>query len=229
MKKSGRKIQPYVQITAVVSGAFVVLAVLVALTGGIKESGSLVYAESLDEVAVEVNGQALTLRDLAFYIVYDETLMEEQAEFNAANDMGRIWDVATSGQYLIQASKDDTMEKVIHDEIFYRMALEEGMELTQADEEDIVSAQTRVWHNVIYGDKLERLGVTEDDINAAIRKIGVAQKYQYIYAGMQLADSAEYDFNGAGYRRLLEENRYEIRNDVWDRVDFGNVTLTQTE
>lgn len=40
----------------------------------------LVYGENLDETAVTVDGEALSLEDIAFYVAYEETMIEKQAE-----------------------------------------------------------------------------------------------------------------------------------------------------
>ena len=34
-----------------------------------------------------------------------------------------------------------------------------------------------------------------------------------------------YNFNGEAYEALLSEHKYSVNEKVWDRVDFGSVTL----
>lgn len=78
----------------------------------------LVYADSLELVVADVNGQELTLRDLAFYIAYDEMFVEEQAQIYDAEDTSRYWNLKTNNVYVRQLSKQSVMEKAVHDEIF---------------------------------------------------------------------------------------------------------------
>ena len=44
-----------------------------------KQRQQLVYTESLDKVAASVNGTKLTLREIAFYVAYEEAEVETQA------------------------------------------------------------------------------------------------------------------------------------------------------
>ena len=70
------------------------------------------------------------------------------------------------------------------------------------------------------------MGVTEEDICSAMEKAALAQKYQELYASMQGEDTASYDFSGDAYEKLLENNyKYKINDEIWDRVDFGDVVL----
>ena len=62
----------------------IILAVLAVIAGvyaynyhDMKQN--IVYNEHLEDVAVTVNGKELTLRDMAFYVAYEEMNVEKQA------------------------------------------------------------------------------------------------------------------------------------------------------
>lgn len=62
----------------------IILAVLAVIAGvyaynyhDMKQN--IVYNEHLEDVAVNVNGKELTLRDMAFYVAYEEMNVEKQA------------------------------------------------------------------------------------------------------------------------------------------------------
>lgn len=226
MEKRKKKTRSCVLVAALVLGS-VVLLVMAAFIYSKRGNPTdwLVYSKSLDTVAVEVNGQELTLRDMAFYIAYDEMIVEEQAEIYDSEDTSRYWNVMTNGVFIRQLSKENTMKKAIHDEVFYQMAMGEQLELTKEDEERIAEIQHMFWNSIMYDKKLERLGVTEDDLNTAIRKIGIAQKYQGVYAQLYQTDMEDFDIGGEEYEKLLEDNEYHINKAVWDRVNYGDVTL----
>lgn len=185
----------------------------------------LVYPESLDKTAVVVNGQGLTLRDMAFYIAYDEMIVEEQAQIYDATDTTRYWNLKTNNVYIRQLSKQNVMKKAVHDEIFYQLAMAEKMELSEEDERRITEVQETFQDNVMTEAKLERMGVSQNDINASIRKIGIAQKYQSIYAEINQYDMEALEIEGEAYNMMLADFRYRINDDVWDRVNYGDVTL----
>lgn len=224
MKK--KKLRSYGVAAAVVLGSilFLVLGILIYNWRG-KPTDWLVYSKYLDKVAVTVDEQELTLRDMAFYIVYDEMMVEEQAEIYNSEDTSRYWNVRVNGVFIRQLSKENVMKKAVHDEIFYQMAMSEHLELTKEDEDTISEVQNTFWNNIMYADKLERLGVSKEELNAAIRKVGIAQKYQGIYAGLYQTDMESFDIGGEEYEKLLGEHTYRINSIVWDRVNYGDVTL----
>ncbi|MDE7321983.1 MAG: hypothetical protein K2N73_04515 [Lachnospiraceae bacterium] len=185
----------------------------------------LVYSDSLDLSVADVNGQDLTLRDMAFYIAFDEMIVEEQAQIYNAEDTARYWNLKSDSTYIRQLSKQNAMKKAIHDEIFYQMALDEKLELTQEEEVQLSNVQDAFWDNVMDSNKLERLGVTEKDLNDTIRKIGIAQKYQGVYAAIHQIDMEELDIEGEAYEMMLGNYPYQINERVWEKVNYGDITL----
>ncbi|MDE7477423.1 MAG: hypothetical protein K2M91_05660, partial [Lachnospiraceae bacterium] len=164
MEKTKKRIRLGELVPALICVGLVLILIVVSFRNKYKEGDDwLVYAASLDKVAAEVNGQKLTLRDMAFYIAYDETVVEEQAELYDPEDTTKYWNLKTNNVFIRQLSKQNVMEKAIHDEIFYAMAVREEMELTSDDEIRLSEVQDMFWDNFMYGDKLERLGVTKND------------------------------------------------------------------
>lgn len=226
MEKKKRKVRSYGLVAAVVFGSMALILIAIFIYNRVDDPTDwLVYSESLDAVAVVVDEQELTLKDMAFYIAYDEMMVEEQAEIYDSEDTSRYWNVMTNGVFIRQLSKENVMKKAIHDEVFYQMAMSDHLELTKEDEDKIAEVQNAFWNNIMYEDKLKRIGVSEDDLNAAIRKIGIAQKYQGIYAQLYQTDMEAFDIGGEEYEKLLEDHTYHINKAVWDRVNYGDVTL----
>lgn len=210
-------------IAAVVFLAFVAMTLWQKMK---KENEWLDYQESLDMVAVEVNGQPLTLRDMAFYIAYDEQVVEEQAQMYDEEDSTRYWNLYINHDGFVRlTAKKVTMEKAIHDEIFYRMALEENVEIEKEDEDELDSAEMLFWNSIMFGDKIERLGVTEETLNNSIRKVAIAQKYQRQYAEKRNEAMEEYDSTGEKYLKMREQNQISVKDEVWDKVHYGDVSL----
>lgn len=221
-----RKKHMYELVPLIIFGAIFLLIALFSIIVRIKQGEEwLVYSESLDKVAVDVNGRELTLREMAFYIAYDEMNVEEQAQIYDPQDTARYWNLKTNNVYVRQLSKQNAMKKAIHDEVFYQMAQDENLELTQEEEQRIIDAQDAFWDNVMDSSKLERLGVTEEDINRTIRKIGIAQKYQAVYAAVYQMDMEDLEIEGEAYEMLLEDYSYRINKWVWEKVNYGDVTL----
>lgn len=185
----------------------------------------IVYREHLDDVAAVVNGNELTFRDLAFYVAYEEQQVEKQAVIYDPERPDKYWNVHTNGEFIRVTARKNAMSMAIHDEIFYEMALKESITLSDDEKKSLENSQSDFWSDLLDVDGAAKLGVTQDEINAAMEKAAIAQKYQEIYAQLNNADTSDYDFSSGRYKELLEENKYQIKEKMWNRVGMGNVTL----
>lgn len=207
-----------------------VLLVLAASSGfyayyHAKTHAKIIYAESLDTKAVQVNDTILTLRDMAFYVAYEEALVESQAEIYSPEDTNQYWNAHDKGGFVRVAARDAAIQMAVHDEIFYQMAVEAGIELSSEEEAYLLNSQMDFWYDLTDEGKEERLGIDMEQIDISMRKACIAKKYQNIYAAMNDRNTEEYDISEEGYEELLEENSYKIYEEVWERITFGNVTL----
>lgn len=191
-----------------------------------RQRDPLVYRDSLEKEAVTVNGYALTLRELAFYVAYEEAQVEPQAEVYDTEHPTRYWNANMGGSYVRVAARNAAMQMAVHDEIFYRMAVQEKIKLSSEEERYLQRAQEDFWSDLSENGGDKRMGVTEEDILCSMRKIAYAEKYQRIYAELHNRSFEEYDFTGAAYERLLKKQNYKIYEEVWKRVSFGSVSLS---
>lgn len=53
--------------------------------------GRLCSRESLDEVAAQINDEKLTLRDMGFYVGYEEYQIQQEALVYDPDDPNRYW------------------------------------------------------------------------------------------------------------------------------------------
>lgn len=184
----------------------------------------LTFTETLDETVVTVDGCDLTMRDMAFYIAYKEGEMEEMAHVYEPEDTDEYWNLYTNHTFVREEGKKATMDMAVHDEIFYRLAVEEGMELSAEEEAHLANDLYDFWSD-LEEEQRERLGVGEEVLAESMRKIALAEKYQGFLAEIEQKDYEAYSFSGAEYEEMLQEHTYEIKDSVWDRVRFGGVTV----
>lgn len=184
----------------------------------------LVFANSLDEVVLTVDGQELTLRDMAFYIAYQEGKIEKEARIYNPEDTDEYWNLYTNGTFMREAGKQAVLDMAVHDEIFYQMAVEEGMQLSEKEEEYLANDRYDFWSDLEEEQRTE-LGVSEDELAESMRKIALAEKYQYLLAEMKQKNADDYAFWGQAYEKLLEEHEYTVEEKVWEKVPFGGVTV----
>lgn len=202
-----------------------ILIVVIAFSFQSKEKKEyLVFNEKLDETAVTVDDADLTLRDIAFYVAYEEKTVQEQAILYNPDNPRQYWNVYTDGQFVKLAAKQAALDMAVHDEIFYRMAVAEGVELDAAERTYLENDENDFWSDLEDWQK-NQLGISEDELDFSMEKIALADKYQSIYAQMNQKEYEAYNFNGEAYEALLQEHTCSVKEKVWDRVEFGSVTL----
>ena len=116
------------------------------------------------------------------------------------------------------------MDMMIHDVIFYEMAVEDNVTLTQEEITYMENQKSDFWSD-LEEEGWIRLGVSEDEITQTFEMMALAQKEQQLFADKMGVDFREYNINGDSYQELLSEHTYEINEKLWERINFGNITL----
>lgn len=201
----------------------VIILVFIALRTG-EQKQYLNFAKSLDRTAAVVDGEELTLRDLAFYIAFEEQQVEKDAYIYNPENTIEYWNLYSNGIYIRKAAKQAALDMAIHDRIFYAMACEEGIELDEQEEKRLANYQYDFWSD-LEEEQIAWLGVSREVLNESLRKLAIAEKYQFIYAQIQNDDAEEYSFEAEKYRELLENHEVEVIEETWDYVRFGFITV----
>lgn len=210
-------------ITIVLAVVVIVLGFYSYNVGGTRSK--LDYNESLSEIAVTVNGVDITLRDMAFYVVYEEQEVERQALVYNPEKTLKYWNLHIDGEFVRIAARNAAIQMAIHDELFCQMAQKEGVELSEEELMYADNTLTDFWSDMQDFDQQNKIKLDKEVYGDIIKKAALAQKYQEIYAALQGERMDEYNFDGDLYKKLLEENTYSINKKVWNRIDVGNVSL----
>ena len=183
------------------------------------------YPQSLDLTAAEVNGKTLTLRDMAFYVAYEEAQVEQKAVLYDEEHPEKYWNMRVKGGFTRVVARNAAMQMAIHDELMYALATEEGITLSAEEEEQVQEVHGDFWADLTDEGGDNRLGVEEEDIRETLRRIAIAQKYQAVFAELHNKSYEDYEFTADAYQEFLEKQDYTVNEDVWKRVSFGSVTL----
>lgn len=186
---------------------------------------TLVFADELDTVALEVNGRKLTLRELAFYVAYEEAQVDKQARVYEPDNPAKYWNTHTNRTYIRVAARNAAIQMAVHDEIFYQMAQKEKLVLSKEEEQLLADRIADFWADLAEYGKEQRLGVTREDISATMTKVAYAEKMQRIYAELQNQSYEDYDFTSVYYEEFQKTQQYTIDKELWKRIPFGHVTL----
>ena len=206
-----------------------ILLVLLVVTGLASykqqlDRRGLVYAQSLDMVALTVDEVELYLRDMAVYVVYQEKTVQQDALVYNPEKPEKYWNTYTNQYFVRSVAEKAVKNMAVHDEIFYQMALAEEIELDEAEEAYLANEVLDFFMD-LSEEQLERLGVPKEELVTSLRKIALANKYQSILSQMNNVEYTEYDYTGTAYESLLLEHTVVENEKVWDRISVGNITV----
>lgn len=184
----------------------------------------LVYTEHLKDVAVSVDDKGITFEDLAFYILYEECTIEQQAMIYNGNSTKDYWNLHINGTFVQDAAKEAVLDMAVHDEVLSRMAETEGMKLTDEELQALENRTADFWEDLLDGQE-DRMPVDKEIINLQIEKVALAEKYQNYLAEEKGPSKAAYNFDGYYYEQILNEHKIKINNKLCDRLVMGDITL----
>lgn len=205
----------------------VLLIVVVTFIGDETRRGreDIIYPEALDLVVATVGEEDITLREFALYVAYQEAEVQKQAEVYDPDNTRKYWNVHTDGVFVSHAARNEAMSMAIHDELFYQMAVELKLELSEEEKEILQNDVDDFWYDLTDDGKEEKLGITKDDIYIAMEKIAYAQKAQFICAGIDGVKYSDYDYYEEVFLDFLSDYEYKVYDKVLNRLDFGDITL----
>ncbi len=185
----------------------------------------LTYAEEVDKVVVVLDGEELTLRDLAFYIAYEEQIVNEQALIYDPENPNNYWNLHTNGAFIRTAARENAIDMMVHDFIYEKYAEEAGITWTEEDETLLQSKKEDFLMDLPDG-ALENLGVTEEELEDTMHRIGLVEKYLLQLAEENEKNYAVYDVGGAFYYRERDTHSITYMNRVITRIPIGQITLS---
>ena len=204
----------------------VVLYALLTMSMG---RGPLDYNAHLDDTAVTVDSEKVSFEDLAFYILFEERKVEEQARIYNHDYPKDYWNIHTNDTFIQLEAKEVVMGMAIHDHLFYQLAVNEGMDILSTDEEDSLEGSiTDFWEDML-DIQWEKLPCDQETINEQIRIAAVAEKYQDYLAKEYGPSQAAYKYDGYYYSQILEEHDVQVNSKLWDKLVLGDITLQHSK
>ena len=180
--------------------------------------------EHLQDTVIDVDGQPITLKDMAFWILDTETSVQEQALQYDFDEPEKYWRARVNSRFVNQMVKDGIVDTVIHDEVFYRMAIRDGVSLTD-EEMSTVEEKAELYYQELTDPQKATLQISEEDIRAAMEKIGTAEKYAELFCIEKQCEYEDAAVSGNAYEEELNWHDYKLHHDVWNRVKVGTLTI----
>lgn len=182
------------------------------------------YLDHLDETFVTVDDKELPLRDLGFYIIYQETIGDSMAYEYDSKDNSKFWSRRANGTFISTYARQGAVSMAIHDEIFYQQALKRGITLSE-DELEIAEQRLQDYLNAITVNQLDAVALTEEDIRTAIQKIALAEKYMIQYAQETGHYYEEYNITGDAYFDILQQHEVKENKYLVNKLSLGKISI----
>ncbi|MGN0240698.1 MAG: hypothetical protein ACI4CS_03335 [Candidatus Weimeria sp.] len=191
---------------------------------GIERNSDFIYKDHLSDTAVTVDGKAMTFKDLAFYVVYEEYQVQKSAYAYDYDKPQNYWNSHVNGKFISIEARNTAMDMAVHDRILLTMAQSDGVVLSTDERKELENRRTDFYED-LYDDQTERLPVSYSTLNSAMEDIAVVEKYQTQLAKEQNDTYASFGYEGKNYRAILKKHSVEVNKKLWSKVPMGRVTL----
>lgn len=206
-----------------------ILLIFIIVAGAVvfklrSDKSKMVFADHVEDIAFTIDGKDISFREIAFYLAYEELEVEKQALVYDPDNTAVYWNMHTNGIFIRLEARNAARDMAIHDYLLSMLAQEKQIELTSEDEETVKS-RTSDFVEELGEEQLSKLGVSKEDLLASIRTVAMAQRYQTIQSQEDGLDYSDYSFDANEYDAILNAHTVKFDEDLWDRLDFGNIIL----
>ena len=209
-----------------IAGFLIVIALIMLFVTF--HDNSFHYLDHITETLVTVDENDLVLHDLGFYVLYEETLGNDMANTYDSDKPTDFWSKHTNGAFMNGTARRSAIDMMIHDEIFYQMALSVQTSLTDS-ELLVLEERFQDFLNPITAEQMTAVGMTEDDIHETMEKMAIAEKYMIQYASEHGGYYEEYNITGDAYQKLLTEHTIKENTYLINQLNFGKISINQPE
>lgn len=208
----------------IIVGLLLIVGVLIAGAAIYGNRNQFEYRDHLEDTLFTLDGKRYRLLEMTYYVARQEYRIEEQAKVYNPKDTNQYWAIHTNGQFVRLAGKEAALDAAVHDMLFWEMAVEEGISLSDEEEEYARNEASDFCYDLGEEQK-ERAGLDDELIYEMTRRAALAEKYQGILAKKNGQNFGAYDYSGKAYEKLLQEHELKIEEELWEKVPFGNVAF----
>ena len=208
----------------VIAAAVFLVIIWLGVKNGMERRSVFIYKDHLNDTAVTVDGKAMTFKDLAFYVVYEEYQVQKSAYVYDQDKPANYWNSHVNGKFITIEARNTAMDMAVHDRILLLMAQSDGVVLS-SDERDELETRRTDFYEDLYDDQTERLPVSYSTLNSAMEDIAVVEKYQQKLADEKNDTYASFGYEGKNYRAILKKHSVKVNKELWSKVPMGRVTL----
>lgn len=233
MKKTGKR----KELHSVLILFAVIGAVLVYCVSGMfyMHRNDFVYEDNLDEVFLTVDERTVTLREFGYYIYEVEQFVNEQAIVYDASHPLEYWNkhfrTGHTGAFVSVLARDEAISLCVCDIIYEEMALGEGYELTQEQQQEAEEAADELYRKMSDW-QLAQTGLTKEILRDIKCRKKLAAKFAKDY--VKTIDFTGYEgyreelisAGGAYYEKnILSKHKVKCNKVIKKGLKFGRITV----
>ena len=196
------------------------------------EDENFVYANSLNEQVISItspNGvvQNINLKEFSYYVIVAEANTQSQALLFKENMPVNYWELKTSPLENVRAlTKNFCIETGVNDNILYMEALENGISLTEEEEEYLQEISYDIY-TCLTAEQVDATSIELSDICNVQNKIFLAEKYSLSLMDNGTVQNKSELFNDGTYYLDKIKTQYNIEenNEILSNLIFGSITV----
>lgn len=219
------------KITAICVLCIMVCVVLFMIIYVNNKSDDFKYSRHLDERVVSISSSAsesdtvsIDMQEMAYYIINVEGNINDMAYQYNSKSPAKFWNLKVETTYTMRDyAKDLAMDSCVRDNIYYIEALKNGMELTE-EEKKLASENAYAIMKNLTGRQMELSDFTYEVLYGIETKLFIASKYADSLSENGY-DKAELELEGSYYNELRSAYDVLVNEELWDKVELGNLSI----
>lgn len=206
------------------AGVLIVCLSLMSLSLSACGKKEVLPADNKEEVILTIDDREVTLGDLAYYIYSVEQLVQQQAYVYDKDDPTLYWKLYTNGKFLKLLAKDMCLERAERDFILADEADNKGIKLSEEQTEGARDFAEETFSD-IDSTIINRLGLTQDMLTETILRAQLAEYYAKTIVEEESLAEDDLKVGGSYYNTLKDKHNIEVKEDEWEEVEFGKITV----
>lgn len=183
------------------------------------------YEDALDETAITVGEEEISLKEVSYYILVAETTYNGAANIYNSNNLDSFWNIKVSAEFFKETAKETVINACVRDNVYYQKAREKGYALSMADNDAVYNQAVEEMSKITDHQK-EITQYTLNDMITVLKKIQFSRMYvsdlmQEGYTEEQL------DTGGSKYEEIEKNYVIKKNDDIWDNLILGKVTINK--
>ncbi|MGN0312490.1 MAG: hypothetical protein ACI4CC_06910 [Lachnospiraceae bacterium] len=205
----------------------ILLAAVAALV--YKKNTAFVYEKALEKTAITTTEENIPLKSLSYYFMIEEESVNETALTYDAENPKAYWGLYVNNSFVCDEALDTAVDYFLRDHLYYQLAMQEEMSLTQEEWDDIYLKTGDIMEGMT--EKQKTLHMTEEDVEQALVENQLADDYVLKMAkalDLHMTEevlSAYFGINSPFFKKQKEEKQVAVNEKLLENIKLGSLTI----